>query len=75
MERSRRLKRADNWILVIKRLRTTTGGSFAQVKDFMRRHNYTFCRSDFVKFCNNSFVIRWTHRGKDTNGKRKEMKK
>jgi len=54
----------DNWILVVRRLRETTGASWITVKDYLIRKNYwpLTVRQNYVKFVNNSFVQNWTKR-------------
>ena len=53
-----------NWIIVVRRLRETTGGTWKMVKDYCERKNYwpLSHRSKFVAFCNDSFVKYWTKR-------------
>jgi len=58
------LKRSDQILKVIHRLRMTTGATWPQVKDYLHRRGYwpLSQRSNFVKFVNDSFVVYWTRR-------------
>jgi len=53
-----------NWIFVVRRLRQTTGATWKQVKDYCERRGYypLNVRSNYVRFCNDSFVRYWTKR-------------
>ncbi len=53
-----------HWILVVRRLRETTGASWYTVKDYCERRGYYPLghRSKYVKFCNDPFVRYWTKR-------------
>ncbi len=53
-----------NWILVVRRLRETTGVSWKTVKNYCIRRGYfpLTHRSNYVKFCNDFFVKYWTKR-------------
>ena len=64
VRKMRTLKRASQWLIVIKRLRQTTGASWLQVKDYLRRRGYWPMnhRKNFVSFVNDPFVIHWTSR-------------
>ena len=56
--------RTADWILVVRRLRETTGASWKMVKDYCERRGYypLWHRSKYVAFCNDSFVKHWTKR-------------
>lgn len=58
------LKRADQILKVIHRLRQSTGPTWPMVKDYLKRWHYwpLTHRSNFVRFVNNSFVANWLKR-------------
>ncbi len=57
----------SHWIIVVRRLRQTTSLTWKQIKDFSERRGYYPLnkRSNYVKFCNDSFVRYWTKRNRD----------
>lgn len=69
MRTKKALKRAEQILKTIHRLRETTGASWAQVKDYLRRRGYwpLSQRSNFVSFVNDPFLIRWARRRKESS--------
>jgi hypothetical protein len=66
MKANKAIKRFDEIMAVVKRLRETTGASWSQIKDYCQRRGHwpLKFRSNFVAFCNESFVKNWTKRSK-----------
>lgn len=64
MRTPRALKRADQILIVIKRLRQSTTATLPMVKDYIKRWHYDPLaqRSNYVRFVNNSFVSNWLKR-------------
>ena len=64
MKVSKSYKQMDRCLTVIKRLRETTGVSYATVENYLKRRDYypIIIRSNYVRFVNDSFVINWLRR-------------